>query len=86
MKVDLPLMWLSCLHLPESYLTSLIQKACRRNKWALDGCTLATLVTKIDASKSNSVTLTPEFGCYAIGFYLEGCGWDIEVLLFISIK
>lgn len=38
-------MWLSGLHIPESYLTALLQAACRKNGWALDCCTLYTEVS-----------------------------------------
>lgn len=40
-------MWLSGLHIPESYLTALVQTTCRRKGWALDKSTLYTMVTKI---------------------------------------
>ncbi|NXE97067.1 DYH10 protein, partial [Menura novaehollandiae] len=39
-------MWLSGLHIPESYLTALVQATCRKNKWPLDHSTLYTEVTK----------------------------------------
>lgn len=39
-------MWLSGLHIPESYLTALVQATCRRNDWPLDRSTLFTQVTK----------------------------------------
>ena len=29
-------MWLSGLHIPESYLTALVQATCRKNGWPLD--------------------------------------------------
>ncbi|NWX97079.1 DYH10 protein, partial [Nothoprocta ornata] len=38
-------MWLSGLHIPESYLTALVQATCRRNGWPLDRSTLYTEVT-----------------------------------------
>jgi len=38
-------MWLSGLHIPESYLTALVQATCRRNGWPLDKSTLYTSVT-----------------------------------------
>lgn len=38
-------MWLSGLHVPESFLTALVQIACRRNNWPLDRSTLFTAVT-----------------------------------------
>ena len=39
-------MWLSGLHIPESYLTALVQATCRKNGWPLDKSTLYTSVTK----------------------------------------
>uniref|UniRef100_A0A2C9KDW1 Dynein heavy chain C-terminal domain-containing protein n=1 Tax=Biomphalaria glabrata TaxID=6526 RepID=A0A2C9KDW1_BIOGL len=39
-------MWLSGLHIPESYLTALVQATCRKNSWPLDKSTLYTTVTK----------------------------------------
>eukprot|EP01083_Nonionella_stella_P103237 294682_1 len=39
-------MWLSGLHIPESFLTALVQTTCRRHKWPLDKSTLYTVVTK----------------------------------------
>lgn len=47
-------MWLSGLHIPESYLTALVQATCRRNGWPLDRSTLFTQVTKFqDAEEVN---------------------------------
>lgn len=39
-------MWLSGLHIPESYLTALVQATCRKNGWPLDKSTLYTNVTQ----------------------------------------
>lgn len=38
-------MWLAGLHIPESYLTALVQTACRKQGWPLDRSTLYTSVT-----------------------------------------
>jgi dynein heavy chain len=38
--------WLSGLHIPESYLTALLQTTCRNRGWPLDKSTLYTVVTK----------------------------------------
>jgi len=38
-------MWLSGLHIPESYLMALVQATCRRNGWPLDKSTLFTSMT-----------------------------------------
>ncbi|KXS21993.1 hypothetical protein M427DRAFT_494431 [Gonapodya prolifera JEL478] len=66
-------MWLSGLHIPESYLTALVQMTCRKNGWPLDRSTLYTVVTGFnDASQ---VTERPTNGCYVMGLFLEGAGW-----------
>lgn len=39
-------MWLSGLHIPESYLTAVAQAACRKNGWSLDLTVMYTQVTK----------------------------------------
>lgn len=38
-------MWLSGLHVPESYLTALVQMACHDNFWPLDRSTTYTAVS-----------------------------------------
>lgn len=38
--------WLSGLHIPESYLTAIVQTACRARGLGLDKATLTTNVTK----------------------------------------
>ena len=40
-------LWLSGLHIPESYLTALVQATCRKNQWPLDKSTLYTSVTEV---------------------------------------
>jgi dynein heavy chain len=40
-------MWLPGLHIPESYITALVQTTCRSKQWALDKSTLYSVVTKI---------------------------------------
>ena len=39
-------MWLSGLHIPESYLTAMVQAACWKYGWPLDLSTLYTEVTQ----------------------------------------
>jgi dynein heavy chain len=72
---DPVVMWLSGLHIPESYLTALVQVTCRRKGWALDRSTLFTLTTRYTAVED--VPSAPEDGCYVRGLYLEGAGWDV---------
>ena len=65
--------WLSGLHIPESYLTALVQTTCRNRGWPLDKSTLFTVVTP-HISTDGLETL--ESGCYVTGLYLEGAAWD----------
>lgn len=51
-------MWLSGLHVPESFLTALVQIACRKNNWPLDRSTLYTIVT--DFTDPDDVEVRPE--------------------------
>lgn len=67
-------MWLSGLHIPETYIAALIQTACRQRGWPLDRSTLYTKVTKM--TQHEDITDRPEFGCYVTGLFLEGAGWD----------
>ena len=66
-------MWLSGLHIPESYLTALVQTTCRAKKWPLDKSTLYTVVTKYT---EGSDLQHLESGCYVSGLFLEGAAWD----------
>nr|XP_039267660.1 dynein heavy chain 10, axonemal-like [Styela clava] len=69
-------MWLSGLHIPESYLTALVQATCRKNGWPLDRSTLYTNVTHWQ--NPDEVTEHAHQGCFVTGLYLEGASWDIE--------
>ncbi|XP_014373608.2 dynein heavy chain 10, axonemal, partial [Alligator sinensis] len=77
-------MWLAGLHIPESYLTALVQATCRKNSWPLDRSTLYTHVTKY--STAEEVTERPGQGCFVSGLYLEGADWDIENSCLIKSK
>merc|ERR1711871_955925 len=68
-------MWLSGLHIPESYLTALVQTTCRMNRWPLDKSTLYTVVTKHTVGAGLEALTS---GCYVTGLYLEGAAWDME--------
>ncbi|XP_042277329.1 dynein axonemal heavy chain 10 isoform X2 [Thunnus maccoyii] len=69
-------MWLSGLHIPESYLTALVQAACRKNVWPLDLSTLYTQVTQYHSE--DEISDRPGQGCFVSGLYLEGADWDTE--------
>ncbi|XP_071619148.1 dynein axonemal heavy chain 10 isoform X2 [Heliangelus exortis] len=69
-------LWLSGLHIPESYLTALVQATCRKNKWPLDHSTLYTEVTKFRSAED--ITEASAQGCFVSGLFLEGADWDTE--------
>jgi dynein heavy chain len=60
--------WLSGLHIPESYLTALVQTSCRLKGWALDKSTLYSAMTK--SKNPDEFKKKPEHGCYVKGLYL----------------
>lgn len=68
--------WLSGLHIPESYLTGLIQQTCRAKGWALDKSAMYTEVTKLTDPKD--VTKRLDQGTYIQGLYIEGARWNME--------
>lgn len=59
-------MWLSGLHIAQSYLTALVQATCRKNGWPLDRSTLYTSVTEVSVIK-------------IVG---DWCGWDGPVAVY----
>jgi len=69
-------MWLSGLHIPESYLTALVQATCRKRHWPLDKSTLYTSCTTY--TDPADVPEKSQFGTYVRGLYLEGAGWDVN--------
>ena len=69
-------MWLSGLHIPESYLTALVQATCRKNGWPLDKSTLYTQVTQWTSAED--VTERAHQGCFIHGLFIEGAGWDAK--------
>jgi len=73
---DPKVMWLSGLHIPETYLAALVQTTCRRKKWPLDKSTLFTKVTTI--TDESDIAEPLEDGSYVRGLYLEGAGWDYD--------
>ncbi|XP_050408300.1 dynein axonemal heavy chain 10 [Patella vulgata] len=79
-----PVMWLSGLHIPESYLTALVQATCRKNGWPLDKSTLYTSVTQYQTA--DDVTERAHSGCFVTGLYLEGAAWDTKELCLIRQK
>jgi dynein heavy chain len=68
--------WLSGLHVPEAYITALVQTTCRKNGWPLDRSTLYTQVTQYTDPKE--IAERAPSGCYVQGLYLEGAAWDLK--------
>jgi len=68
--------WLSGLHIPESYLTALVQTTCRAKVWALDKVTRYTVVT----NERNPLNIKKrlEHGTYVQGLFLEGAKWNMD--------
>uniref|UniRef100_A0A0B7AAD9 Uncharacterized protein n=1 Tax=Arion vulgaris TaxID=1028688 RepID=A0A0B7AAD9_9EUPU len=83
-EAEPPVMWLSGLHIPESYLTALVQATCRKNGWPLDKSTLYTSVSQY--KHADDVTERTTSGCFVHGLYLEGAGWDLEKMHLIPQK
>jgi dynein heavy chain len=69
-------MWLAGLHIPEAFISALVQTTCRKNEWPLDKSTLYTQVTAYVDPKD--ITDRPQSGCYVQGLYLEGAAWNIK--------
>jgi dynein heavy chain len=67
-------MWLSGLHIPETFLAAVVQTTCRAKRWPLDKSTLYTKVTTFASEAEVKEKLA--FGCYVHGLYLEGAAWD----------
>ena len=76
-----PVIWLSGLHIPQSYLSALVQTTCRRKGWPLDKSSMYTVMTKFEDEKSiseeNRNILSD--GTYISGLHLEGASWDLEL-------
>ncbi|XP_028025407.1 dynein heavy chain 10, axonemal [Bombyx mandarina] len=68
--------WLSGLHIPESYLIAHVQIACRLYTWPLDRSTQFTKVTSWVSA--DEIEERPVTGCYVRGLYLEGARWDVD--------
>jgi dynein heavy chain, axonemal len=71
---DPPVIWLSGLGIPESYLTALVQATCRAQNWPLDKSTLYTTVTPF--TEASQIPAKLDMGCYVRGLFLEGASWD----------
>ncbi|VDO02312.1 unnamed protein product, partial [Rodentolepis nana] len=68
--------WLSGLHVPESYLSAVVQSVCRRNAWPLDKSAMVTSVT--DYTDPDKVEDRNSSGCLLDGLFLEGAAWSLK--------
>ena len=67
-----PVIWLSGLFNPSSFLTAVMQTTARRNDWALDRTVVVTEVTK---KQPEDIQAPSRDGCYVSGLTLEGARW-----------
>ena len=67
-----PVIWLSGLFNPSSFLTAVMQTTARRNDWALDRTVVVTEVTK---KQPEDITQPSRDGCFVHGLTLEGARW-----------
>ena len=65
-KGDPACLWISGLHIPESYLTALVQSTCRMRGWPLDKSTFYTVVTK---HHNDQDLMKLESGMLLVSFY-----------------
>lgn len=68
--------WLAGLHVPEAFLTAMVQTAARAKEWPLDKTTLFTAATTFRSVEDIDTDLS--LGCYIYGLFLEGAGWDFD--------
>lgn len=57
-------MWMAGLHVPESYITAIVQIECRKNGWSLDHSTLYTTVTQY--VNEDEIQIPPEMVIFKI--------------------
>lgn len=67
-------MWLSGIHIPESFLTAIRQEHCRLAGLELDKLCLDTKTTQI--RDAQLVKQKPKAGRQICGLYIEGARWD----------
>lgn len=68
-----PVIWISGLFNPQSFLTAVMQTTARRNEWPLDKTVIVTEVTK---KQPEEVTQPSRDGAFICGLTLEGARWD----------
>jgi len=70
-----PVVWISALFNPMSYLTAVMQVTARAAGLPLDDMTLMLEVLNIK-DKGEYPEFAPQ-GAYIYGFFLEGAGWEM---------
>ncbi|XP_073386148.1 dynein-1-alpha heavy chain, flagellar inner arm I1 complex isoform X3 [Physcomitrium patens] len=72
-------MWMSGLHIPETFIAALVQSTCRAKGWPLDQSSIYTQVTPY--MHPDEIKDKPQDGCYVTGLYLEGASWNPDTLM-----
>lgn len=70
-----PILWVSGLFNPMSFLTAIMQITARAKFLPLDDMCLKTEVSNV--LERADIGDPPEFGAYVDGFSLEGAGWEL---------
>ncbi|KAL5112917.1 Dynein heavy chain 10 axonemal [Taenia crassiceps] len=65
--------WLSGLHVPQSYLAAVVQSVCRRSAWPLDKSIIVATVTGF--TDEEAVEDRSPAGCLLTGLFIEGASW-----------
>ncbi|KAI9142914.1 dynein heavy chain and region D6 of dynein motor-domain-containing protein [Paraphysoderma sedebokerense] len=68
-----PVVWLSGLFNPQSFLTAIMQTTARKNEWPLDRMILTVEVLK---KTREECIAPPREGAYIHGLFMEGARWD----------
>ena len=68
-----PVVWLSGLFNPQSFLRGVLQASARANQWPLDKMFLNVEVSK---KTVEDITVAPRDGAYISGLSMEGARWD----------
>ncbi|KAL2653916.1 hypothetical protein R1flu_022044 [Riccia fluitans] len=66
--------WISGFFFPQAFLTGTIQNFARKHRYPID--TVAFEYQEMDGHTVETLTTSPESGCYIRGLYLEGARWD----------
>ena len=76
------IIWLGGLHVPQSFLSALVQFNAKQCGWSLEQCSLFTEVSNfknVDEVKYlGNENEQQHDACFLYGIYLEGAAWDLK--------